>query len=129
MTTFPDLHIMADMLGITLAKHNGGIPGYYTHATRTISTRRGMSATMYRTVLAHELGHATYNDQPNHHGHYDQKQETRANRFAARLLIPETEWETVKVWCDGRVEEMASELEVTPQLVEIYARHIERKNI
>lgn len=40
MTTFPDLHIMANMLGITLTKHSGGLPGYYTHATRTISTRR-----------------------------------------------------------------------------------------
>ena len=52
----------------------------------------------------------------------------RVSFFSARLFIPEKEWGTVTVWCDGRVKETTSELEVTQQFVEVYTRHIERKN-
>ena len=69
MTDFTDLHIMAEMLGVRIVRHDGGVPGYYHHPTRTISTRRGMSARQYRSTLAHELGHATYRDTPQPNGH------------------------------------------------------------
>lgn len=120
MTTFPDLAIMADLLGVTLAKHDSGPPGFYDHCARTISTRRGLSASMYRSTLAHELGHAVYGDQPTHHGHFDQKQERRADRFAARLLINPHTFPTDYSWCQGRISELADELEVTQHLVRTF---------
>ena len=63
LPTCPDLHRHAQQLGVRLVRHTGGAKGYYHHKTRTISTRRGMSIAQYRSTLAHELGHAVYNDQ------------------------------------------------------------------
>lgn len=126
MTTHLDLRIIADMIGVTLTHHEGDPPGYYDHKRRKISTRRGLTVAKYRTVLAHELGHAIHQDQATGHPHYDQRQESRADRFAARVLIPADQWDTAKRWCSGNVAEMAAELEVPPRLVEIYAKHIER---
>ena len=120
MTTFPDLAIMADMLEITLTKHNEGPPGFYDHTRKTISTRRGLSPTMYRSVLAHELGHALYGDTPTRNGHFDQKQEKRADRFAARLLISSESFPYDFAWCQGRLAELADELEVTQHLVKVF---------
>ena len=120
MTTFPDLAIMADMLGVTLHKHDGGLPGYYDHETRTISTRRGMSPALYRSTLAHELAHAIYGDTPTGNGYYDEKQENRANRFAAKLLINQDTFAADFAWCQGNLQELADELEITQHLLGIY---------
>lgn len=120
--TCPDLHHVARQLGVTLARHNGGVKGYYNHTTRTISTRRGMSIQQYRSTLAHELGHAHYGDQPTGHGHYDQKQEARADRYAAHLLIDPQAFDTAYRWCQGDHRELADELEVTQHLLAVYMR-------
>ena len=120
MTTFPDLAIMADMLGVTLRKHDGGLPGFYDHEARTISTRRGMSPALYRSTLAHELAHATYGDIPTGNGYYDEKQETRAHRFAAKLLINQDTFAADFAWCQGNLAELADELEITQHLLHVY---------
>lgn len=121
-TTCPDLHHVARQLGVTLTRHNGGVKGYYNHTTHTISTRRGMSIQQYRSTLAHELGHAHYGDHPTGHGHYDQKQEARADRYAARLLIDPQAFDTAYRWCQGDHRELADELEVTQHLLAVYMR-------
>ena len=120
MTTCPDLHHVARQLGVTLTRHTGGVKGYYNHTTHT-STRRGMSIQQYRSTLAHELGHAHYRD-PTGHGHYDQKQEARADRYAARLLIDPQAFDTAYRWCQGDHRELADELEVTQHLLAVYMR-------
>lgn len=120
--TCPDLHHVARQLGVTLTRHNGGVKGYYNHTTHTISTRRGMSIQQYRSTLAHELGHAHYRDHPTGHGHYDQKQEARADRYAARLLIDPQAFDTAYRWCQGDHRELADELEVTQHLLAVYMR-------
>lgn len=120
--TCPDLHRVARQLGVTLTRHNGGVKGYYNHTTHTISTRRGMSIQQYRSTLAHELGHAHYGDHPTGHGHYDQKQEARADRYAARLLIDPQAFDTAYRWCQGDHRELADELEVTQHLLAVYMR-------
>lgn len=122
MTTFPDLARIAENLGVRLTRHNGGVKGFYNHKVRTISTRRGLSAAAYRSTLAHELGHAHYRDQPTGHGHYDQKQEARADRYAARLLIDPQAFDTAYRWCQGDHRELADELEVTQHLLAVYMR-------
>lgn len=105
-----------------LVRHTGGAKGYYHHKSRTISTRRGMSITQYRSTLAHELGHAYYGDEPTGNGHYDQRQEARADEYAARLLIPRDEFATAYQWCQGDHQELADELEVTQHLLAVYMR-------
>lgn len=123
--TCPDLHHVARQLGVTLTRHNGGVKGYYNHTTHTISTRRGMSIQQYRSTLAHELGHAHYGDHPTGHGHYDQKQEARADRYAARLLIDPATFDTAYRWCQGNLQELADELEVTQYLLRVYLTTID----
>lgn len=120
MTTFPDLAIMADTLGVTLTKHTEGPPGFYDHHNKVISTRHGLSPAMYRSALAHELGHAMYRDHPTHNGHFDQKQERRADRFAARLLINPQSFPHDFVWCQGCIAELADELEVSQHLLKVF---------
>ena len=120
MTTFPDLAIMADMLGVALRKHDGGLPGFYDHEARAISTRRGMSPAMYRSTLAHELAHAVSGDTPTGSGYFGAMQERRANRFAAKLLINPDTFDADFAWCRGCIEELADELEITQHLLRVY---------
>ena len=120
MTDFTDLHIMAERLGVRIVRHDGGAPGYYHHPTRTISTRRGMSARQYRSTLAHELGHATYRDVPQPNGHYTRRQEARADRFAARLLITMEAFQDAHAWCGGHLPSVAEELEVNQSILKTW---------
>lgn len=122
-----DLHRLAESMGVTLRRHNGGKKGWYDHATRTISTRRGMSIQQYRSVLAHELGHAAHGDTPTGNGHYDQRQERRADEFAARLLISPIEFEAAATWHQGHLPAIADELEVTKHLLKTWQSLHERQ--
>lgn len=103
-------------MGITLTRHNGGHKGHYNHRTRTISTRRGMSIRQYRSTLAHELGHAHYGDTPRR-GIYSVRQETRADSYAARLLITPQAFFDAATWHGGHLGGMADELEITHHLL------------
>lgn len=116
LKTSPDLQRLAANMCITLTRHNGGHKGHYNHRTRTISTRRGMSIRQYRSTLAHELAHAHYGDTPRL-GHYHQRQEQRADKWAANLLIDENSFFDAAKWCNGHIGEMAHELEVTQQIL------------
>lgn len=126
-TTNPDLHRHAETLGVTLTRHNGGPPGYYHHPTRTISTRRGLTIATYRSVLAHELGHAYYADEPTGNGHYDQRQESRADRYATWLLINPDDLDT---WCrfygPTNLPAIAHELEITVHLLTTHLAHLKK---
>lgn len=122
-----DLHRLAESMGVTLRRHNGGKKGWYDHATRTISTRRGMSIQQYRSVLAHELGHAVHGDTPTGNGHFDQRQERRADEYAARLLISPIEFEAAATWHHGHLPAIADELEVTKHLLKTWQSLHERQ--
>lgn len=115
-----DLHRLAESMGVTLRRHNGGKKGWYDHATRTISTRRGMSIQQYRSVLAHELGHAAHGDTPTGNGHYDQRQERRADEYAAHLLINPTDFKAAAIWHQDHLPAIADDLEVTHHLLKIW---------
>lgn len=121
-----DLHAYADTIGVRLVKHNNGPKGFYNNTTRTISTRRGLSIRAYRSTLAHELAHATYRDEPTGHGHYDQRQEMRADRWAARALINYDAFEDAYRWHQGHMPAIADELEVTHHLLDVWQENYER---
>lgn len=124
--TSPDLHRLAESMGVTLTRHTGGEKGWYDHATHTISTRRGMSIAQYRSTLAHELGHAAHGDTPTGNGHYDQRQENRAWAYAANLLISPVEFEAAATWHHGHLPAIADELEVTKHLLRTWISLYER---
>lgn len=116
LKTCPDLHRLADSMGVRLRRHTGGPKGLYHHATRTISTRRGMSIQQYRSTLAHELGHAHYGDIPVK-GIYSVRQEIRADSYAARTLITPQAFFDAAAWHNGHLGGIADELEVTHHLL------------
>lgn len=120
LTTCPQLHAYADTLGVQLVRHTGGIKGKYFHRTRTISTRRGMSIQQYKSTLAHELAHATYGDIPTGNGHFDQRQEMRADQWAANVLIDPDHFRDAYIWYDGHLAAVADDLEVTHHLLDTY---------
>lgn len=120
MTSIHDLHDMAWMLHVELTHHDGGAKGWYSPSLRRISTRRGMAVWDYKSTLAHELAHAYYNDEHTPNGHFNQRQETRADRMAARLLINREHLENLLPWHGNDFISLAIDLEVTPHLLEVY---------
>lgn len=61
--------------------------GEYDHDYRLILLRKGMARRQARFVLCHELRHAEHGDVTTCLPHVNSRQETRADREAARLLI------------------------------------------
>lgn len=121
------LHLLAESMGVQLKRHTGGCPGWYDHHRRIISTRRGQSISQYKSVLAHELGHAAHGDTPTGNGHFDQRQERRADEYAARLLINPTDFETAAIWHHGHLPAIADELEVTQHILKTWQTLHERQ--
>lgn len=121
------LHLLAESMGVQLKRHTGGCPGWYDHLRRIISTRRGQSISQYKSVLAHELGHAAHGDTPTGNGHFDQRQERRADEYAARLLINPTDFESAAIWHHGHLPAIADELEVTQHLLKTWQSLYERQ--
>ncbi|WP_208854335.1 ImmA/IrrE family metallo-endopeptidase [Corynebacterium ciconiae] len=90
---------------------------------RRISTRRGLAVWDYRSVLAHELGHATYGDVASDCGRTNSKQERRADLFAAELLIDPQQLSDLALWHRHDFRSLAADLEVTPSLLKLYIEH------
>ncbi|WKE50373.1 ImmA/IrrE family metallo-endopeptidase [Corynebacterium tuberculostearicum] len=122
-----ELHLLAESMGVQLRRHTGGCPGWYDHHRRIISTRRGQSIAQYKSVLAHELGHAAHRDTPTGNGHYDQRQERRADEYAAQLLINPHDFEAAAIWHHGHLPAIADELEVTQHILKTWQTLHERQ--
>lgn len=120
MTSVHDLHAMAYIMGVELRHHHGLPKGWYSPSLRVISTMRGMTVWDYKSTLAHELGHAVYNDQKTGHEDFDQHQEDRADKFAAKLLINDDELKHLAPWHGTDLRSLAIDLEVTSRLLEVY---------
>lgn len=120
MTTIHDLHDLASTLGVTLHHHAHGTKGWYHHPTKQISTLAGLPVAEYKSTLAHELAHAHYGDTPTGHGYYDQRQEQRADQWAAQLLINPGQLQWLAPWHQDDHIGLAYDLEVTPHLLAVY---------
>ena len=122
-----ELHLLAESMGVQLQRHTGGRPGWYDHHRRIISTRRGQSISQYKSVLAHELGHAAHRDTPTGNGHFDQRQERRADEYAAQLLINPDDFKAAAIWHHGHLPAIADELEVTQHILKTWQSLYERQ--
>lgn len=120
MISAVDLHRLAESLQVRIVRHDSGEPGWYDHKRRIISTRRGQSIAQYRSVLAHELGHAAHGDLPTGNGYFDQRQEQRADEYAAQLLINPHDFKAAAIWHQDHLPAIADELEVTQHLLKIW---------
>ena len=123
MITNLDLHRIADDFGVKLCKHTGGLKGFYLHDLRLISTRRGLTIAEYRSTLAHELAHAHFGDT-----HSTPRNETRADQWAANLLLDETAVRDALIWHNHHRSPAAYDLEVTEHLLDVWLANIERKS-
>lgn len=129
MISIHDLHAIAHELGVTLQHHDGGKIAWYSPSMKRISTQRGLQIWDYKSALAHELGHAIHGDRFINHSHFNNRQERRADEYAARLLVDHEEFLDSLRWNEGDLGAVAAELEVTPQLLETYIDIQEKENV
>lgn len=94
--------------------------GEYRHRARLIRLRTGMTARHHRSVLAHELAHAVFEDVPSRFGPVNAKQERRAEEWAALHLITLDAYVRAETVHDGHAGAMAVELGVTRSIIEAY---------
>ena len=90
--------------------------GAYDESKQLILIDLGLTYTQKRCTLAHELIHWQYGDDTCV-GHCGIKQELRARRCAAQLLVSVLEYELVERVFDGERFLMAAELGVTVDVV------------
>lgn len=94
--------------------------GDYHHPTRSIRLQHGMVWRLERSVLAHELAHAVFEDEPSMFGPANAKMERRADEWAAlRLITPEAYRDAERVH-HGHIPSMAQDLGVIEDLALAY---------
>lgn len=118
---------LADECHLRVVERTGRTRGGFDPATRTIRLNPGMSARTTRSVLAHELGHATL-------GHavlgYDpastpairRAQERQADEWAAARLLTPSAYAAAEETRGPHLASLAFELDVTIELVIAYQR-------
>lgn len=124
-----DLYDLADSLGVRIEYADLSHldrDGDYDRETRMIRLHVGMLHRLHRSVLAHEIAHAIFGDVPSLFAHYNEKQERRADEWAAHLLIDEQAYREAAEKHSGYIPAMAQELGVIDDLVEAYERTLTR---
>lgn len=124
--TTTDPNQIAEALGVTITHHDGGEKGrYYGH--NTISLRRNLGHINRRSSLAHELGHLVLGHDPAAEGWHHARQEREADEWAANLLITPETYREAELANGPHAGAIASELEVTKHLVQVWREQHERK--
>lgn len=100
--------------------------GGYRHDLRHIRLQTGMLYRKERSVLAHELAHAVYGDEPDMFGHLPQRVEDRADEWAAHFLIDPAEYRIAEEKYGVHLDWIAQELCVLERLVVAYERTLHR---
>ena len=120
---------LADDLGVRIEYANLdllGRDGDYNKRTRTIRLQHGMVHRLERSVLAHELAHATRGDERTFFGYYDDRDERAADEWAAHFLIHPDEYRDAEERHNGKIDAIASDLYVLNRTVEAYQRTLRR---
>lgn len=119
---------LADQAGLTIeyTRLSDGRDGEYVHARKLIRLRPGMSARLHRSVLAHELAHAAFDDTPSQFGPVHAKQERRAEEWAALRLINLDEYRHLEDIHHGHAGAIAVDLGVMRSIVLAYQGMLER---
>jgi Zn-dependent peptidase ImmA (M78 family) len=93
--------------------------GEYVHHTRTIRLDPRLPRRQQRAVLCHELRHAEVNDVATVCGRANLRQEQRADRLAARLLIDVRDLGEALALHEEHVSAAAVELRVSDALLRV----------
>ena len=100
--------------------------GDYCHELKLIRLQDGMQPRKTRHTFAHELGHATLGDEPSILSHVHQRQEDRADEWAAHFLIAPADFKDVEQRHNSKIDAMASDLYVLERTVRAYVRTLDR---
>jgi len=111
---------------LRVVERGGETPGGFDPLSRTIRISPGMSARTTRSVLAHELGHAVLGHVPRAGRIARDRQEQRADEWAARLLITPAAYASAEAVRGPHAPSLAFELGVTVELVLAFRRLLER---
>ena len=106
-------------VSVTLGALPAGWWGAFRYTSRTVTMRAGLSVAQFRSVLAHELGHAHLGHTRNHPPH--SKQESAADRFAAKHLVRMDDYHAAMAMHGLDTDAMARELHVMPWVIRDYA--------
>lgn len=117
------LHALADRLGVRIQWHTNGPKGLWVSTHRIITLREGMGWRKLRCTLAHELGHAVHNDQPATSQRLYDRQETRADKWAAGALISESAYRSAEALVGSHAGALAIELSVTTHIIHTWRDH------
>lgn len=122
-----ELYDYATKLGVSIEYTNlKGRIGGYRHDRRHIRIQTGMLYRKERSVLAHELAHATFGDEPDMFGQMSKRAEDRADEWAAHFLIDRDEYRLAEEKFGTNVEWIAQELYVLKKIVIAYERTLQR---
>ena len=116
MTNTDALIDVAERRGYRVLWHYGGVKAAWQPHRHAITLRLGMTDTATVCSLAHELGHAHYEDPPGHFGAH----ELRADRFAAKLLINPDDYRIIEHTYGPHPARLAHELGVTVKVLKTW---------
>lgn len=106
----------AERRGYRVRWHKGGPLAAWLPHRGAITLQHGVPEVELLCSLAHELGHAHYNDPPGHFGAH----EIRADRFAARLLVNPDEYAAAEAIYGPHPARLAHELGVTVKVLKTW---------
>lgn len=112
--------------GLQVVERAGGTRGGFDPLSRTIRLDPGMSGRTRRSVLAHELAHAVLGHVPTTARLPRERQERRADEWAARLLITPSAYAEAEAVRGPHAPSLAFELGVTVELVLAFQRLLDR---
>lgn len=124
-----ELHALAESLGVHVEYAD------LTHLnrdgdcnidTRTIRLQSGMLERLERCVCAHEIAHFMRGDRRNLFGFYDDRDERRADEWAAHHLIDITEYRIAEAKYGTNLEYIGQELNVMEYIVEAFEGTLDR---
>lgn len=117
---------LVEQHGLHLVERRGASRGGFEPATSTIRIDPGMSTRATCSVLAHELGHAVLGHVPTSDHALRDRQEHRADEWAARLLIDARSYAAAEQLRGPHAASLAFELGVTIEIVHAYQRLLQR---
>lgn len=101
--------------------------GEYEHDARVIRLRPRMARRLHRSVFAHECAHAVFGDVPVADPRQAERNECRADEWAAQHLITVDDYGWAESLHSGHIEAMAVELDVTVTIVLAFRRVLARE--
>lgn len=116
-TTDPEAYARDN--NIAVDDHHGGEKGR-RHPDGSITLRSDLGPIARRCTLAHELGHHTYDHHPADDPVLHNRQERRADEYAARMLIDPDAYREAESHYGPHAGAIAWSLGVTRHLVEVW---------